>query len=228
MACLDFDTLLICNNDFHADVVRDEFAFFKGYGIRKFIFAYNVDFCTKSASIGLRTIRELKSHIALYKPYGVSVRIFPNLLLCKDALYNPEISRLTCAKSHYVMMSLPLFNGDDWLEQDLNYFLYRKKLLPVFASLERNIATNSLYMMNRIIRLKSAILAIDTNCLTALKMDSEIHSLLTNNVMILPCISNALANYAGIYKSYLDLQSRIGINDYRKLCASIGNAQRML
>ena len=63
------------------------------------------------------------------------------------------------------------------------------------------------------------MIAVDSNTLTANRMEKPLLSALRQKLFCIPCISNSLANYAGISSSYQSLRERLGEPDYRTLCA---------
>ena len=215
---LDFDTLLVCNQDFRQSALAGLFAFFGKLGIRKYIFVCELDLCAKTFTQLRDRLSAVRSALCQAKPHGVLLYLTPGFPLVKGLLSDPSLYRL--APTVYTGIQLPLFGGDDWVEPELSYFLYQKHRLPLYLSFERNLATNSEAFVKRLSQVRSAMIAVDSNTLTANRMEKPLLSALRQKLFCIPCISNSLANYAGISSSYQSLRERLGEPDYRTLCAT--------
>ena len=226
MPLLDFDTLLICNQDFRQSALAGLFAFFGKLGVRKYIFVCELDLCAKSFTQLRERLYAVRTVLCQSKPHGVLLYLMPGFPLVKGLLFNPLLYRL--APAVYTGIHLPLFSDDDWVEPDLSYFLYQQHRLPLYLSFERNLATNSEFFVKRLSRIRSAMIAVDSNTLTANHMEKPLLSALQQKLFCIPCISNSLANYAGISESYQSLRNRLGESDYRTLCTTFRNSLMLL
>lgn len=221
MAYLDFDTLVVCNHDFSEVFLADFFPFFHELGIRNFIFTYDFDVANRSVSEGLRLFRTLKPYLHRYQPRGTRVYTAINVILDQDVSYNQDLCRLALPQGNRMFISLPIFTGNEWLETELSRLVYRKRMQPIFTSFERNAITYSVDMLERFSRIPQTIFCLDANYMFSLRAQSKLTSLLCANVRILPCISNHMSDYVGIFNGYADLKNRLGLPLYQMLCKNM-------
>ncbi len=224
MAYLDFDTLVICNNDFSESFLASCFDFFGELGIKNFIFTYDFDVANRPISGGLQTLRTLKPYLHTFQPRGTRVFTAINVILSKDIAYNEDLTRLTISNTERLFVNLPIFDGQSWLEPDLTHLVYRKKLRPLFTSFERNAITYDNPMIERFSRLPNAVFCIDANYMFSLRSQAKLTLLLKSGARILPCISNKMSDYVAVLQGYSDLKKRLGISLYRELCKNIWEA----
>ena len=221
MPYLDFDTLVICNNNFSEDFLLDCFSFFRELGIRNFIFTYDLDIANRSPAEGLRTLRTLKPYLHRFQLRDTRIYTAANILLDQDVARNQDLLNFTLPHTDRIFVSLPIFTGHEWLEADLSHLIYRKHLQPLFTSFERNAITYSEDMLERFSRLPNTVFCLDTNYLFSLRSQSKVTSLLYKNCHILPCISNRMSDYVAVMAGYADLKDRLGASLYRELCQAI-------
>ena len=221
MAYLDFDTLVICNNDFSEDFLLSCFDFFHELGIRNFIFTYDFDVANRPVSTGLETLRTLKPYLQTLKPRGVRIYTAMNVILSKDVAYNKDLARLTIPHTDRLFINLPLFDEHPWLESDLAHLVYRKKLSPMFTSFERNAITYDDTTIERFSRLPGTVFCVDANYMFSLRSQAKLTLLLKAGARILPSISNKMSDYVAVLQGYEDLKSRLGVPLYRELCKNI-------
>ena len=222
MSYLDFDTLVICNNNFSEDFLSDCFSFFLERGIQNFIFTYDVDASCRTISETLRIFRTLKPYLNQFRPRGTQLYTALNLILDQDLARNKELLRsLSLPHTDRLFVGLPLFTGNEWLEADLAHLVYRKHHQPVFTSFERNAITYTDDMLERFSRLPKSVFCLDANYLFSLRSQTKLTQLIQANAHILPCISNSMSDYVAICEGYADLKKRLGAPLYRKLCVNI-------
>lgn len=218
---MDFDTLVICNNDFSEDFLFECFSFFHDLGIRNFIFTYDFDVASRALPEGLRTLRMLKPYLHRFQPRGTRIYTAINVMLDKDISYNKNLFSLALPHTDRIFVNLPIFTGNEWLEADLGHLVYRKRLQPLFTSFERNAITYTDDMLERFSRLPKVVFCLDANYLFSLRAQTKLSNLLRANCHILPCISNHMSDYVAVAEGYADLKKRLGMPLYRELCKSI-------
>lgn len=229
MAYLDFNTLVICNNDFSEDFLAECFFFFHELGVQNFIFTYDFDAVGRSLPEGIRTLRSLKPYLHRFQVRGTRVYTAFNVILEQGVSHNKEIvQRLSLPHTDRIFINLPLFTGHEWLEADLAHLVYRKHRQPVFTSFERNVITYTDDMLERFSRLPKSIFCLDANYLFSLRSQTKLENLLKANVHILPCISNSMSDYVAVSEGYADLKRRIGTSYYRDLCNSFRESGLLL
>lgn len=218
MAYLDFDTLLICNNYFDEKSVKYTMDFFKGVGIRKFIFTYEFDRYRKPMSFATQDLKNIKPYLRSLSPRGSRVYAAFDVILSEGWVYEPSFNRLTLGHSNRIFIDIPLFDYEGWLDGDMNRLLYTNKLKPAFTSFNRSLAFCDRDMLERFMSIKNAVFFMDINYLTAISATHELEKLISRRINIAPCISNNIFEYAGVIKSFDLLKNRIGKANYEALC----------
>ena len=224
MAYLDFDTLVVCNNDFSDPFLTDCFPFFHELGIRNFIFTYDFDPANRSVAEGVRLFQQLKPYLHRFQPRNTRIYTAINVILDKDVAYSQDLRRLTLPHTDRIFITLPIFTGNEWLEADLAHLVYRKRLQPLFTSFERNAITYTDDMLERFSRLPQSVFCLDANYIFSLRAQAKLSELLRANVRILPCISNRMSDYVALFDGYADLKKRLGLPMYRTLCKTFREA----
>lgn len=229
MAYLDFDTLVVCNNDFSEDFLAEFFSFFQERGIQNFIFTYDFDAIGRSVPEALRTLRTLKPYLHRFGPRGTNIYTAFNLILDRDLARNQALLKsISLPYTDRLFVSLPIFCGHEWLENDLAHLVYRKHRSPVFTSFERNAITYTEEMLERFSRLPNSVFCLDANYMFSLRSEAKLIHLLSSNAPILPCISNGMSDYVAVIQGFEDLKERLGDPLYKKLCANIRNSSLLL
>lgn len=218
MAYLDFDTLLIDNQEFEDVDLIHTFRFFSDLGIKHFIFSYEVDCDRTTVPLALSKLKRFHKRLQHCKVRGSQIHSTLCLFLTERLVTHDMLKRLTFEESNCLFLSLPLFVGDEWIASDLNFLLYKQKMCPVFTSFERNLQTNSAALLNCISHISSAVYAIDAMFLTSDEGFAFAMDLIRKGCRILPCVSKHLSEYAGIQKSYLRLSNCVARSDYADLC----------
>ncbi len=229
MDYLDFDTLVISNNNFSEDFIFECFSFFSDLGIQNFIFTYDFDAIGRSLPEAIQTLRTLKPYLHRFQPRGTNVYTALNLLLDQDLAHNQLLlDLLSLPHTDRMFVNLPIFTGNDWLEADLAHLVYRKHRQPVFTSFERNAITYTDDMLERFSRLPKSVFCLDANYMFSLRAQSKLTRLVQANSQILPCISNSMSDYVAVLEGFQDLKKRLGPTLYRKLCVNIRQTSLVL
>ena len=226
MPYLDFDTLLICNNDFSEDSVRFTLEFFKSIGVKKFIFTYEYDRDLKPVSSAFAKFKSLKPYLRSLAPRGVRIYTAFNVVLSEGLVYDKEFTRFSFGHSDRIFISLPYDNQIEWLESDMNHLLYKNKQKPAFISFRH--IDHSQDILNRLTAIKSSIFSMDINYMTSINSREAICSLAESSVNIVPCIMRNVFEYSGVLKSIVLFQNRIGIRNYLKICNNFYNSSSEL
>ncbi len=228
MAYLDFDTLLICNDRFDEESIKYTLDFFKGVGIRKFIFTYDFDRDVKPMALAVQKFRSLKPYLSSLAPRGLRIYTAFNVLLSEGAVFDPSFNRLTLGHSDRIFTKLPFYNYEDWLEADMNRLLYKNKLKPAFVSFERSLSIIDRDIIERFMTIKNAVFCMDINYLTSIQAIADLEHFLSLGINILPCVSADIFNYPGIIKSFDLLKNRIGKQNYTNLCKFFHNSSKVI
>ena len=217
MAFLPFDSLVIANQDFELQSVKDTLSFFSSCGIRKFIFLINFDRSRHTVAWIKDRKKLLDRLIDSVRPGGVFVQSFLNLELSEGIIYDPTVDRLLSKHSSFLFVKAPLFCDESWVDADLNHLLYKKKLIPILSSFEGNISTNSKSRIDQIFTSNAYWLSLDLNYLTAKDSELRIKQIISREIHILPCITHSLSNYAGILNAFDNMKTRYGSNLYTRM-----------
>ena len=220
MPYLDFNTILVSNNDFSESSVKETFALFKSLGIKNFIFTFDYDHDSRPISFAISKFRTLKPYLSSLAPHGVHIYTSFNVIMSEGFVYEPSFNRLSLGHSDRIFLSLPYFDYEDWIESDMNRLLYKNKLKPTFISMERYLKNDDRNFINRFIAIKNSIIALDVNYITSLDATKTIIDLISRSSMIVPCITCNIFEYPGIQTAFKNFQKRITIRNYGRLCNS--------
>ncbi len=228
MNFLPFDYLVISNQDFDLVSLQDTFSFFSACGIRKFIFLLNFDRSRHTVAWIKDRQKLLEQSIRLARPKGLIVQSFLNFEFSQGIVYDPTINRILSQNSSFLFVSLPFFCDDAWVDADLNYLLYQKKLTPILSSFEGNIRTNSQTRLNQIFTSKAYRLSLDLNYITAADSKIRLDQIISREISVIPCISHSLSNYVGVCRAFEDLRGRLGASAYAQLSRNFFNSEKYI
>ena len=226
MPYLDFDTLIISNNDFSESSVKETFALFKSLGIKNFIFTFDYDRDSKPLSIAISKFRTLKPYLLSLAPHGVRVYTSFNVIMSEGLVCDPSFNRLSLGHSNRIFLSIPYFDYADWIESDMNRLLYKNKLKPTFVSIERCLNNDDRVFIDRFIAAKNSIITLDINYITSIDATKTIIDLISSSSMIVPSITCDIFEYPGIQTAFENFKNRIAIRNYKKLCNSFFTSSR--
>lgn len=228
MSFLPFDYLVISNQNFDADSLQDTFSFFSAHGIRKFIFLLDFDRSLHTFS-QIKDRKTMVDHsLRAVRTKDFSVQSFLNLELSEGILYDPTLDRLLLQHSSHLFTKLPLFCDDAWVDADLNYLLYKKKITPILSSFEGNIYTNSQARIDQIFSSRAYSIALDLNYITAIDSDLRLRQIISREISVVPCISHSLSNYVGVSQAFDDLKARLGASSYAQLSRNLFASEKKI
>lgn len=228
MAFLPFDSLVIANQDFELQSVKDTLSFFASCGIRKFIFLLSFDRSHHTVAWIKDRKKRLDRLINSVRPSGVFVQSFLNFELSEGIIYDPTVDRLLSKHSSFLFVKAPLFCDESWVDADLNHLLYKKKLTPIMTSFEGNISTNSQSRIDQIFTSNTYWLSLDLNYITAKDSEPRMKQIISREIHVLPCITHSLSNYVGILEAFDDMKLRYGTNLYTQMNRGLLSTQQQL
>ena len=91
----------------------------------------------------LRQRKNSKSLIRRSIPGKLSIQLAAEVSLSKDISKEVELSKLTVDNTRYIMIRLPYFSFEDWIDEELHNILYKHRLIPIFTSTDRYRVTYS-------------------------------------------------------------------------------------
>ena len=216
MNFLPFDYLVVANRNFDIDSLTETVSFFSAHGIRKFIFLLNFDRTRSTVSQIKARQKNLDQSLRSLGLKGVTLHTSLCLDLSDGIVYDPSLE-LIFNRSEMLFVNLPLFCDESWVDNDLNYLLFKKKKSPILTSLEGTILTSSQDRINQIFHSKFYRLALDLNYLTSLDAESRVMQIISREIPVIPCISHDVSNYVGIVNALESLKYRLGTDSYVSL-----------
>lgn len=96
-----------------------------------------------------------------------------------------DLDKLTLARSKYIMIELPVFGYEKWIDAELNCIMYRNKLIPVFSNIERYELFYPKDVFERLLHTPKALFQINTRSMLNKSTGLIIKKLLDNNQRIL-------------------------------------------
>ncbi len=222
---LNFDYLIISDQTFNIQSIRQTVDFFVALGIRRFIFLMDFDLTRYPVSWIVPKIRKLRVLLNSIRPRGIAFYVCADVLLSEEILYNHELYRLRVSPhSNLLFLKYPLFSNatrDTQLDCDINYLLYKQHLNPIFTSFEQNIKTNDSKRIAHALHVKSYRFCIDLNFLTSVDGVQFLEALSPAYPVIYPYISNSLSDYAGIEKAFSYLSAHLATSSFIQLFRTI-------
>ena len=228
---LDFDYLIISNQIFQAEQMKETLAFFSRMGIKKFIITYNVDLSYQSFRRSLAQIKKIQTTLSSVCPKGTSALVYPMLLLSKDAVKNPYLPSFAFGGSKIILTQLPwiqLSDTDSWLDENLNCLVRKNHITPIFISFEQFARLNSSEVVQHLIHSSGLSFGLDLNCMTATESLWFMEQAIIQNIFVYPVLSNELSCYRGIEKAMGSFKERIGRAKYVQLCRMMHMAGLLL
>lgn len=198
MDFLGFNTIIIANDDYSEDAISETINRLKSYGFKNIIFALTQDVTLSTISEHLHKKNLILNRVKSIKPYGIFIDTLSSAFMSEAAVYEKQISRLQIRKTNYLPIELPVFTGQDWIDQSLNALLYKIKVKPLFMSFEKNIATYEETFIRHLINTRLSAFMIDINAFENPRTITFIKDIINSGRIIIPGMSNSLIHYANI------------------------------
>lgn len=224
MPLLDFNSLVICNDFYSNDELKEALSFFQSIGIRKFIVLKNIDPALDSTFSINNQMKNLNAKIKANKPRGALVRSCANIYLSPKVMQHPILKDLTLGDTDIVFIQPPLFVTDSWLQPDLNYLLYKQKLKPSFSCFERTYMSCKQNVTQGLLKIKSASFCLDIDLICSKDHEDFITYCMRENKIILPSISRDIRSYYPIISRFQYMRERMGNKKYLLFCRYINQS----
>jgi hypothetical protein len=218
MALLDFDSLVICNDDHNLESLKLTMDHFRELGIRNFIITMPVDLVNDPWASIKNNYKSFKDSITTIKPRGCTVSVVHNTYIVPGAAFNPILHKLTFAKTNRLFIQIPLFLDDSWFSPEINYFLYKQKLLPIFTRFERTLISSNKEFSTKLYKIQKGAYCVDINYMTSIDGIPHIKEGMRAGAIILPAISNNYNAYIAEEKRFAMMSDRMGRILYLKFC----------
>ena len=223
MALLDFDSLVICNNDNSLESIKLTIDHFKALGIKKYIVTLPVDIEADSMYDIQLKYKNLKASLASIKPRGCTLKVVYNTYIAPGVSYNPILSKLSFAKTNRLFVQTPLFLNDSWFSPQINHFLYKQKLLPVFTCFERTLVSSDKDFSSKLYKIQKGACCVDINYMTSFEGITRVKEMMRAGAMILPAISSHCDKYVSAPYRFERMSDRMGKILYLKYCKYIND-----
>ena len=227
MPLLDFDTLVISDTAYvdgscvEPCSVSSIMSCFHGIGIKNFYVLQAADLSVSSPSILHSSHKQFKHRLKSCKPRGACIHTACDLHLSPLALTNRELDKLYLTHTNKLFIQAPLFSDGSWLNSDLKFLVYKQNVHPIFASFERLLISCEPTFCAALMRIRSAAFCIDVNYMVNPTFESVLRKALSDNIALIPCVSNQLYAYSGIVDKFADLRDRLGKETYLQLCKHV-------
>ena len=224
MPLLDFNSLVVCNSFHRAEDLKETLDFFHSIGIRKFIVLQDIDPAFYSEWHISNQLNNFKAHIRSIKPRGTVVITAANIRLTPRVTQHPILKELTLKDSEKLFIQPPPFVGNEWLQPDLNYLLYKQKLKPIFTCFEQTYISCKPNVVNGLYKIQPASFCLDLDFIISPQRDSFISQSIRDNKIILPSISRAVWEYYPMVSRFQYYRDRIGKEAYLQFCKYINQS----
>ena len=223
---LGFDTIAIHVDRFYSDISQALEKFYH-IGIKNFLFVFDYDPLCDSIAILKDKMKSFKTTYSRLPSIHIKIKCALNLHISQGAGFNESVSRLYCNKaSKSLLVALPLFTNDNYepIALDINHLLYKKSSFLFFTYFDKIVESSSVEFCSKFINNPRIGLTVDINYLFNPQKDKLFHHFLSSNALIIPTLSQDLANYAGVLPSADFVLNKYGKKEYYQLCSQINKA----
>lgn len=90
-------------------------------------------------------------------PKNLSVKYSSKVLLCKGLSQVPDLEKLSVPMGGYLPLMLPIVSYEDWIDQELNQLLYKRKLKLLLLSCELYTNIYPSEIMEKLLRMPNTV-----------------------------------------------------------------------
>ena len=222
MSFLDFDYIIISNNDFDENSLKNSISFLYSIGIRKFIFTVSYDPALHTDAWILDRIKNIRSLLHNLRPRGCRFYVFADIVYSQGIPYGiTSLNRLSISNTSCVFMRFPVFCDGKDINADLNHLYFRRKCKPIFIAFETNIQTCSTDWITQIMCSQNFYCTMDLNYITSLSAEPLMRFAIRNTCRILPAINHSIDNYPGILSRIDGFKFGVEKSNYTKFSRSV-------
>ena len=109
--------------------------------------------------------RRQEAFDALPDTLGISILPGAEVLVERGLSENDKLPELTLAKGKYILLELPYSPLKEWMVAETCNIMYSRKLIPVFAHVDRYLQWYSNDEMHRLLSVRGAVLQINNEAL---------------------------------------------------------------
>lgn len=230
LTSLSFDTIAVHINRFYSDVDQMLIEFYK-LGIKNFIFIFDYDPLCDSITILKDKIKSFKRLHSKPSSIRINIKCVLNMHISQGAGFNKSINKLYPTKdSNTLFVSLPLFTSDNYdpIALDINNLLYKKSSFLMFTYFDKIVETSSLDFCSKFINNSRIGFTVDFNYLFNPEKADFFDKILNSNSLIIPSVSQNMANYVGALSEAEFIIEKYGKKSYFHICSQINKASLKL
>ena len=114
---------------------------------------------SKDQNLALFLAERKKAFLSLKNsvPSKMRIQLAAEVSLEERISREVELSKLTIDKTRYIMLRLPYFAFEEWIDFELHNILYKHRLIPVFTSIDRYRHTYPKEKYNKILSTPDAV-----------------------------------------------------------------------
>ncbi len=225
MALLDFNSLVVCNYEKDTDTIYALLKKFKGLGVKNFIVTYYVNYHNTTPNNIIEELQKFKQDVKSIHISGIKVKVCPVLNIRSGLVENPFIRRLKVYGRDAIFVTAPTpIQNRDWINSSFHHLVFKKNLIPVFASYEENIINFPNSFTDSLFKAANVMFCLDLNFFLNPNYEHLLHKSVTNKTTIIPCVSNSSYSYSNIELKFQRLRKRIGDIAYLRLCKQINTS----
>ncbi len=228
MPLLDFNSLVICNEDFNIASLSHALTYFRSCGIKNFIVSRGVDLRDNSPHYIKTSLAETKQAISNIKVRGAKIRFIPHIHIHEGTAYDYFTPHLKAWGSDLIFLQIPLLPEARWLDPEMNFLLYKLKLRPVFVNYEWTLLPDKNTVTSKLFKSPNVDFCFDINYILSEDYEARIHQAMTYGSTLIPCISNKFESYENLFERFHQFRERVGDITYLKLCRHINVSCRSL
>ncbi len=222
---LGFDTVIVNNRMYDTESLSLLFNQLLKHDIKNYIFLSDFDFINNSFSLEADRIKKFKVLLKDITPYGVHTKICYNLNFEHDVSFNKELKRLYAyRKNSSLFISLPTMLDlkiYDSFSIDLNRLIYRLNAFPLCVDFDKVIETSNMDICMRLLKNPRIAFGFDLSYLFSPEKLDFLKTLIQNNSLVIPTISQDILQYEYLDYFYEKLLDNIGKEKYYQLCTKI-------
>ncbi len=155
------------------------------FSVNRFFMTPQYDCSMESvAEFLLRRNRAFKSLQALLPP-NVFIKPGVRVVMCPELLQTPDLEKLLLFGNRYLPLLLPINFYEDWMDQLINYLLYKKKFRLMFYNVETAVTMYKKEPLERMLKLPYALYHFGYRAFSDPKIAKIIDALQKRNVPVL-------------------------------------------
>lgn len=118
-------------------------------------------------------------------PSSISIQLAAEVSLDEGLSRDIELPKLSVDKTRYIMLRLPYFSFEDWIDAELHNILYKHRLIPIFTSVDRYRLTYPKEKYVKILGTPEAVFQFNIKSLSDSDNLKVIKYLISNNKTVL-------------------------------------------